>query len=446
MTRIPVLMLSNGMNLGGVEKTVIAFAKEFDPHRFEVHIGCFLTEGVRTKEAKETGLPYIFFNGNEDQLHTYLLDHDITVLHSHEQGIHTDAVLRAASNTAVQCMIQINVFSLANASDTQFDRQLFISTTNLLKYNWLNNLPFDIQKRGVLYNPINLTKLDTYTIDFPKRTAFRSELGIGEEHIVLGKIARKTLGKWSDLNLDILPSLLKLHQNVRFLVLGLPDSRWRLARRMKVDHAIIRVEETTDVERLAHYYQAMDILVHFSKIGECCSAAIQEAMAFKLPIITNSTPFSRSHYRYVDNGQIEQVSPGVNGFIANSPRSIVAAISELCTQPEKRQSFGTASRKLLDSCALPRLTRQLEKTTLEILAEKGDEEVKPILRKDYAKIAYRPTEEEILTYISDYPRLAATDYLAPTMRDRFSELYRLKIRNKIRAIRDQLAIRSGQEA
>jgi glycosyltransferase involved in cell wall biosynthesis len=445
MTRIPVLMITNGMGLGGVEKTVIAFAKAFDARHFEVHIGCFLSEGVRTPLAQKTGLPYIFFNGNTEALHEYLVTHHIAAIHSHEQGVHTEALFQAVKDTSVRCVIQSNVFSLANPSDHLFDRQLFISTTNLYKYNWIYSLPFDVQKRAVLYNPIDFSSLDALRLSKKQREAFRQSLGIQPQHIVLGKIARKTLGKWSDLNLDILPSLVKRYPQVRFLVLGLPDSRWQLALRMKVDHVIIRVEETTDLNLLSSYYQSMDILAHFSKIGECCSAAIQEAMTFRLPVVTNSTPFTRKRFRYVDNGQIEQVDSGQTGYVVNTPRAIVAAIGELIENPAKRVAFGEAGRVLAEKrYTITDLTKQLEKATAEILASKGDERAMQ-LAPAYTNVTFSPSEAQIQQYNANYPVRATGDVLPQSLSHTLHDFARVHIRNRGRFVRDQIAVRLGRE-
>ena len=437
-------MLTNALSLGGIEKTAIAFARTFDPKVFEVHIGSFATEGPRKEEAVATGLMVKCFQGEKKNLGSYLKEHGILAIHSHEQGTLTANLFDACEDSPVRCIIQSNVFSLATPQDSQFDRQLFISMTNLIKYQLVNNLPFDFKQRAVLYNPIDFRRLDALQLTPSKRVAIREQLGLKQEHFVIGKIARKTLGKWSDLNLDSLAILLKEYPHVRLLVLGMPDSRWRLAKRMKISHAIVRVPETVDLPTLASYYQVMDTYTHFSKIGECCSAAIQEAMTYSLPVVTNSTPFTKQHYRYIDNGQIEQIEPGQTGFIASTPQSIAKAVGNLIEDAELRHKFGRSGRTLVEQrYDMPTLTRYLEKATLEILVNKGVNEAKAAL-STYSTLKIHPTETDVLAYASRYPDRSRIPPNTQLNR-RLAEIYRNRVRNRLRAARDLISIRQGWE-
>ena len=438
--KLPILMLTDRLGIGGIEKTVLAFAKAFDSKIFQVHICAFSGGGPRESEVIEMGLPLCLANGSVRVMRKYVDKHGIIAIHSHIQDETVTAdILRALRSSGVRCRIQSNVFSFRSPEDESFDRQLFISMTNLLKYERIFELSRDSNRRKVLYNPLDFTRIKAFERIAAERLALRSELGIAPTEFVLGKLARKTLGKWSDLNLDILPKVFEEIPNARFLVLGMPDSRYRWAERMGISNRIIRVDETLSLTKLTGYFQCMDLYVHFSKIGECCSAAIQEAQAFSLPIITNSTPFSKRRWRYVDNGQIEQVEHGKSGYICNEVLDIVAAVTYLHRHSKLLAAMGASGRTAAEArYSLPDLAGQLMHHTLELLSANGISNLPKL-----SDSLLSPDEEAYQRYASQYDDLAASSF--NQSKQQFSARLHSKMRQRLRELGDYAAIRQGKE-
>lgn len=58
--RIPVLLLSHQLGIGGSERQIAVTASSLDPERFAPHVGCF-HEGFRAGELRAAGIPVVRF-------------------------------------------------------------------------------------------------------------------------------------------------------------------------------------------------------------------------------------------------------------------------------------------------------------------------------------------------------------------------------------------------
>jgi glycosyltransferase involved in cell wall biosynthesis len=91
--RSAVLLLARELNYGGSERQLSEMAKALDPARFDVHVGCFRSGGVRARELEARGIPVIVFPvrsfrspGNiwasVGALRRYVRSHGIRVVHA----------------------------------------------------------------------------------------------------------------------------------------------------------------------------------------------------------------------------------------------------------------------------------------------------------------------------------------------------------------------------
>jgi glycosyltransferase involved in cell wall biosynthesis len=133
----------------------------------------------------------------------------------------------------------------------------------------------------------------------------RAQLGLRDEHIAVGTIARLFDLKGHDDLLDLAPQLCARWPNLRFLWIGDGSLRGRFERRMEEmklrDRFILTgLVPPTQIPELAN---AMDILVHPSRREGLARALPQGSLARK-PVIT-----------YDIDGAKEGVIDGVTGFV-----------------------------------------------------------------------------------------------------------------------------------
>ncbi len=88
----PILLLSRKLGIGGSERQTVEMAKTLDRGQFEVHVGCFYSDGMRADELRSAGIPILelpvrsFFSrsalAGASQLLRYIRDHRIELVHS----------------------------------------------------------------------------------------------------------------------------------------------------------------------------------------------------------------------------------------------------------------------------------------------------------------------------------------------------------------------------
>ena len=191
---------------------------------------------------------------------------------------------------------------------------------------------FDFDRMKIIYHAIDCEGWDKIGITDDEVKAFKNKLGIKESDFVIGKLCRPHIAKWNDLLLDMMPYLVKLMPNIKFIVQEMPDSRKKLVRRSKhKDHYVLLNKSANDRE-VALFYKTIDVYVHTSKIGESFGNTLAEAGAFSKPVIINSTP-------HRDNNQLELVEHMKTGIIANYPQTFARAIQH----PVFEQRFALAN-------------------------------------------------------------------------------------------------------
>jgi hypothetical protein len=205
----------------------------------------------------------------------------------------------------------------------------------------------------------------------------------------------------------MVPYLLERRPDAQVLFVGATDDvRRRLRRRGVLDH-VVTPEPKVDEGALATMYAACDVFATTSSIGESFGASIAEAMTLGLPVVTSSTPWT-------DNAQVELVETGVNGYVANHPRSFAEAIAALFDDEERRAALGRAAAEKAAShfSSIP-LTRQLE------------ELYSSLLRDGEAPGRWSPSLAEFVEFERDYPMRARAEFRPLTFPERVARALRV---------------------
>lgn len=168
------------------------------------------------------------------------------------------------------------------------------------------------------------------------RAEMRRRLGIADEHVVIGTIARLFHLKGHEDLLELAPQLCSRYPNLRFMWVG--DGSLRSL----FEHSIQRMGLTdrfiltglVPPAQIPNYVGAMDILVHPSR-REGLARALPQGSLAGCPVIC-----------YDIDGNAEALQHEKTGFVipAFDTQQLADAISVLMTDPERRAAMGAAGR------------------------------------------------------------------------------------------------------
>ena len=192
------------------------------------------------------------------------------------------------------------------------------------------------------------------------REEMRTRLGLRDDHVVVGTIARLFELKGHDDLLDLAPELCRKHPNLRFLWVGdglLRDSFERRIAEMNLKDRFILTGLVPPAE-IPQLTAAMDVLVHPSRREGLARAIVQGQLA-GAPAIA-----------YDIDGNREGLIDGETGFILPpfDAKSLAERVSQLVDDADRRKRMGAAGRAF----ALGRFDAKVMVDALErVYAEAG---------------------------------------------------------------------------
>jgi glycosyltransferase involved in cell wall biosynthesis len=169
------------------------------------------------------------------------------------------------------------------------------------------------------------------------RAEVRRQLGLADEHVAVGTIARLFYLKGHDDLLDLAPDLCRRFPNLRFLWVGDGLLRGEFERRIAAMGLTDRFILTGLVppERIPELTNVMDILVHPSR-REGLARALPQGSLARCPVVT-----------YDIDGNREAVIEGETGFVlpAFDKTRLSRALEQLIPDAERRKAMGEAGRR-----------------------------------------------------------------------------------------------------
>jgi len=397
MGKINVLQVVSALGLGGIQKALQHYTEHLSKEIFDTTVCGLFKGGPREKFLRDKGFDVVVLNGEFNGLSQLMQSKNIDILHIHQHADLNVLALRAGREANVPVIVETNEFGRirkGGANDLP-DLNLLVGKMCALRYKLWKNLSWAefFKESDVLYNPIVLS--DFLKPDELMKKELRKKYHIPADSLIIGRHGRPDPSKWGDICLDMMPYLLKIFPNVKYLALGLPESKIRKIKDMGLDSYFIFFEPTEDFKKINEFLLLLDVFTYSSVNGECLSVAIAEAMTCKLPVVVNSTPCR-------DNGQVEMIDHGKNGFIANNPRAFAEAVSFLLKNEKERTAMGEAARrKVEDNYEIRRNTLRLERFYLDLLAFKGVE-IDSGIRGRYVNIETYPSMEEVINFEREY--------------------------------------------
>ncbi|MFC1667857.1 glycosyltransferase family 4 protein [Chlamydiota bacterium] len=174
-------------------------------------------------------------------------------------------------------------------------------------------------------------------LEVKKDTALKQQLGIQENELVIGKIARLFYLKGHRFLFDVATQIVQEVPHIKFLLLGDGILYESFKKELTEKGLLERFVFTGLVmpEDISRYISIMDCLVHFS-LREGLAKAIVQALAGKVPVVTFDL-----------DGAPEVVQDGVNGFLISVQASelIKEKIVLLCKNHDLRKKMGTNGPK-----------------------------------------------------------------------------------------------------
>lgn len=439
LNKIKVASLTNNMGPGGLGREIITINKSLNKGFFSHFV---ISMGSKDEVwAKFVDGDKIFFISDPKEISRMLEENNINVLYAHRHGRNEpayDAIAKEISDRVA--LWEMNTFSVFDNGyfGRRCEGHVFVSRTNLLKYCVQNNIKFDFKKFKTVYGLVNCEHWQANAPTETEIKEYKAKLGL-EGSFVLGRAARPVMDKWDDEMLVMWKRLSKMNPKIKFLAYGIPEEKKKLLLTVGAPENLIMLEPTSSDKELRFFYSAIDVFVHDSQIGECACATIAEAMFFKKPIVVKSTPFprftlGRSHTK--DNGQIEQIKNGKNGFVVTSGAAMAKAIDYLYNHPEEARQMGEKNhQEMLETYDSKIGIETFKKIFIESVLDRKIQ-LSPDILAYYNSSSFFPDENSVKGWFDEYYRRLG-DVYGKESPDSVPEkiwLYYLKYERKIQTL------------
>lgn len=398
--KINILQIIHRIDM--TNRIVLNFCKGMNRDWFETKVLSEGKVGGKEQDFTDIGIEYVIADKNIDVVIDAIKKWQIDVIHMHRSGEYQPfqyEIYRQAKLINPDIIIlETNFFAKFDPkSFPLIDCSLQVSKM-MLNERYVKKVGyFDFDKTKIVYHPIDCAGWDKAAITEDELKEYKNKLGIKEGDFVIGKLCRPAIEKWSDLLLYMMPYLVKLVPNIKFIVQEMPDSRKKRVLKSKYKDYYILLKQTLSDREVALFFKTIDVYAHTSKIGESFGMTLAEAGVFGKPVVINSTPDR-------DNNQLEMVEHMKTGIIANHPQTFASAIEYLYKNKDIRMRMGEAARAKISRMYDPKkMAQQLEKVVVEKMVKKKLH-VDPQMVENYNKIEYYPSETEILAYKEEYKK------------------------------------------
>jgi glycosyltransferase involved in cell wall biosynthesis len=209
--------------------------------------------------------------------------------------------------------------------------------SNMIKNNLIETTPLPLDKIELLHNAIDTNKLDPAKVD---SRIVRNELGIADDNILIGMIARFSPGKGHEEFLSAAKIILEKHINVIFLIVGeasrgeenYADKIKSFSKELGINEKIIFAGFRKDIPQVL---AALDIFI-FPSHDEAFGIALAEALSMGKPSVCSNFA-----------GVLDVAVDGVTSYLfeKGNAEDLANKTNMLIESAEKRNQFGFTARK-----------------------------------------------------------------------------------------------------
>ena len=345
---IPVFLVARELDSGGCERDLARLAKALDQFRFEPHVGCFRTGGLRFEELKAAGVPVTCFSvqslidisglSGAMAMRRYLRRHRIGLIHCFDAPSSVFASPVALSTRTP--MIAANLW-FRNTVPRRLQHALrvvdriadaIVVNSNAVREDLTRNEGVSPDRIHLCYNGVDTT------IFTPEKTP--RPPAVRDAPLVIGSVSVLRAEKRLDLLLEAFACVRHSLLGLKLLIVGsgamLPSLKV-LSERLGLDDDCVFEPATKNV---ADWMRAMDIFVLPSDT-ESFPNALLEAMACGCSAIGSRV-----------GGIPELIEDGRSGllFDPGNANSLADALKTLIQNDSLRRSLGAAGAERARAC------------------------------------------------------------------------------------------------
>lgn len=341
-----ILFFAKGVGIGGAEKKLLLFA-EYLKKMFDCKCTFMTWHSASKTRTAAIGADHYYYSSPDDVLRIVgQVKPDI--IHTTRSGEYEDVFDKPLEKLKGKYpIIESNVFGRKGGV---CDYRLPISS-EVLKY-LDNRKPYEPNKAEYLWN----------ATDYPKDSIgdLREELKILPSATIFGRISRSDNGIFSSLETQAYSEFVRRvgRGNYYYVSLGAPP---KFIAESKGLYNTIVLKPTADMDRVAKFYNTIDIMLHANNMGESLGTKIQEAMSYGIPIVTHLasgtfnahvTDLLKRDYPHVANARRD-----VSGFCSH--------MQSLYGSKDKRreisQKFKARSKEWMPDAIIPKLMEVYKK-------------------------------------------------------------------------------------
>ncbi len=177
-----------------------------------------------------------------------------------------------------------------------------------------------------------------FTVTNEIRLSTRRELGLADDQVAIGSVARLVWFKGLDALIDAMPDVVHKHPNARFFIVGegpLKEQLLEQAKARGVADKLFFLGERNDV---ANLLAAFDVFV-LPSVSEGMPMTILEAMAAAKPTVATDV-----------GGVGEMIEDHISGLLVppRTPEALAQALNTLVGDAPLRETMGALAKKRLD--------------------------------------------------------------------------------------------------
>ncbi|MGI8988825.1 MAG: glycosyltransferase family 4 protein [Bryobacteraceae bacterium] len=338
-----VLLMAHQLNLGGTERQLTEIAKALDRARFEPHVGCFHSEGIRADELRAAGVPILrlpvtsFLSASAIsgamQLRRYIRDRKIDLVHTFDVPLNVFGVPVARMSRAP--VVVSSQRAHRDLTPGLYHRLLRI-TDRLVDAVVVN---CEFMRRHLIdddHVPERLIRLCYNGIDLE---VFRPGIKPGRSEISIGVVCALRPEKGLDTLLKAFTLVYAKNSGLKLVLVGDGPSKSALqaqAARLGILDACTFAPTTS---RVADWLRGFDIFV-LPSLSEALSNALMEAMACGCCVVASRV-----------GGNPELTGEDERGLLFNAGDSaqLAAALERLIASPELRADLAAKASGFIHS-------------------------------------------------------------------------------------------------
>jgi L-malate glycosyltransferase len=342
----PILLMSRQLSYGGTEKQIAEVAKGLDRDRFEAHVGCFVSGGMRADELAAAGIPIVPFDvcsfkspsaiSAARQMGHYIRQKHIEIVHTFDVptdvfGVFTAAAYKApfiiSSQRAQRRLSDLRTRALLRLTDKLADR--VVVNCNAVRRELVEQSKVPAARIRLVYNGIDIDLFNPGSR--PRRPQLQNA------GIVIGVLCALRPEKGLDLLLQAFAKIAPEFPQTTLAIIGSGPMESKLKALAKNLGIMDRCLFEPATIYVAEWLRSIDIFV-LPSLAEALSNSIMEAMACGCSVIASDV-----------GGNPELVLDGRTGLVFESGNAdqLTQRIRLLVENEELRKRLGATSARFM---------------------------------------------------------------------------------------------------